>query len=152
MKTQTIPDNLKRLSLILVLIGVIISSYLSYTKLTETNVICLESNSISCDVVQNSVYAQLAGIEIAYLGLFAYLILGGLLLLEQRIPILQAYGPMLMFGATLFAFLYALWLIYVQAVLLAAFCTWCLAHEVTMTLLFLVSALRLWQFMRISDD
>lgn len=144
-------DNLYWISLVMVLIGIIISGYLSYTKLTDTSLVCLESDTISCDVVQNSVYARLAGIEIAYLGLLAYLTLGGLLLLEDRIAFLRDYGRMLVFGATLFAFLYAVWLIYVQAVLLAAFCMWCLGHEVTMTLLFIVSALRLWQVLRASE-
>ena len=142
-------DNLKRFSLILVVIGIVISGYLSYTKITDTSVVCIEGDSgISCDVVQNSVYSKLAGIEIAYLGLLTYLILGALLLLEPRAAFLQSYGPMMIFGATLFAFLYALWLVYIQAVLLAAICMWCLAHEVTMTVLFIVSTIRLWQHMR----
>jgi len=145
-------DNLKLLSLALVLIGVLISGYLSYVKLTDTSLICVETSTINCDVVQSSVYSKLAGIEIAYLGLVAYLALGGLLLLEPRIPFLQEYGRMLVFGATLFAFLYALWLVYVQAVLLAAFCSWCLAHEVTMTARFIVSAVRLWQHLRADDE
>jgi uncharacterized membrane protein len=49
----------------------------------------------------------------------------------------------------LFAFIYAIWLVYVQAVILAAFCPWCLAHEVNITLLFFLSALRLGQQIRV---
>jgi uncharacterized membrane protein len=140
--------SLYRVSLLLVLIGIGISGYLSYSKLTSTDLICLDSEVINCDLVQNSIYARVAGIDISYLGLLAYLILGGLLLLEHRVPLLRDYGSILIFGATLFAFLYAVWLVYVQAVLLMAFCTWCLAHEVTITLLFVVSAVRLWQHLR----
>jgi uncharacterized membrane protein len=148
---DTIPRTsgpLYRVSLLLVLIGIIISGYLSYSKLTSTDLICLDSEVINCDLVQNSIYARLAGIDISYLGLLAYLMLGGLLLLEHRVPLLRDYGSTLIFGATLFAFLYAVWLVYVQAVLLTAFCSWCLAHEVTITLLFVVSAIRLWQHLR----
>ncbi len=141
-------DPFHVLSLILVVIGIVIAGYISYTKLTDTSVICLESETISCDVVQNSVYSKFAGIEIAYLGLLSYLVLGALLLLEKRVPLLQAYGKILVFGVTLFAFLYAIWLVYVQAFLLQAFCTWCLGHEVNITLLFVVSAVRLWQDLR----
>lgn len=152
MTSQTVPlrtrDPLRILSLILVVIGIGISGYLSYVKLTNTQIVCLESESISCDVVQNSVYSKIAGIDIAYLGLLAYLGLGALLVLENRITLLQEYGRALIFGGALFAFLYALWLIYVQAALLNAFCTWCLAHEVNITVLFVVSGVRLWQFLR----
>lgn len=141
-------DYLYILSLVLVVLGIIISGYISYTKITNTSVVCLEDGSINCDVVQNSAYSRLAGIDIAYLGLLSYLVLGALLLLEKRVPFLREYGRTLMFGITLFAFLYALWLIYVQAALLAAFCTWCLAHEVNITLLFAVSTMRLWRELR----
>lgn len=141
-------DWLRWISLALVVLGLIISGYLSYTKLTNTTVICLESDTVNCDVVQNSAYARLAGIEIAYLGFLAYLGQGGLLLLENRAALLRDYGRTLFFGFTLFAFLHAIWLVYVQAALLAAFCTWCLAHEATITALFVVAALRLWRDLR----
>ena len=153
MTTETIPTGQNRsllvlLSLILVIIGLIVSGYISYTKLTDTSLVCLEEGVISCDVVQNSAYSKFAGIEIAYLGFLTYIGLGGLLLLENRISLLREYGKTLVFGITLFAFLYAIWLVHIQAAVLAAFCAWCLAHEVTITLLFIVSALRLWQELR----
>ena len=77
-------DYLYWCSLLLVAIGLVISGYLSYTKLTNTSVLCLEDEAISCDVVQQSAYAKFAGIEIAYLGFVAYLVLGGLLVLSRR--------------------------------------------------------------------
>jgi uncharacterized membrane protein len=141
-------DSLRLLSLLLVLVGIIISGYLSYTKLTNTSVICAAEDAFSCDVVQNSVYSKIAGIEIAYLGLLAYLLLGVLLLLEPRINFLRQHNRILIFGLSLFAFVYAIWLVYVQAFILAAFCSWCLAHEVNITLFFFLSALRLGQQLR----
>jgi uncharacterized membrane protein len=96
-------------------------------------------------VVQQSAYSKFAGIEIAYLGFLAYLVLGSLLLLSNQVSLLREYGHLLLFCLTLLAFLHAIWLVYAQAVLLAAFCTWCLAHEANITLLFLVSSLRLWR-------
>lgn len=151
--TETISNSKSRsllyfLSLLLVVIGLIVSGYISYTKLTNTELVCVEDGAINCDIVQNSAYSKFAGIEIAYLGFLTYLVLGGLLLLENRIALLQDYGKTLVFGITLFAFLYAVWLVYVQAAVLSAFCAWCLAHEVTITLLFVVSALRLWHELR----
>ncbi len=135
--------NLRNVCLILIVIGVGISGYLSYAELTETSVQCIEGQSFNCDVVQNSVYSTFMGIPVAYLGFATYLLLGTLLLLEQRIATLEAYGAVLVFGITLFAFLYSVYLVYVQFALLETFCQWCLAHEATITALFILSGLRL---------
>ena len=136
-------DWLYTISLVLVIIGIVISGYLSYVKLTESQAVCVGGGAFNCEVVQNSVYAKLFNIPIAYLGLATYLVLGALLLLQNRIAFLQEYGVMLQFGIIMFAFLFSVWLVYLQAFQLKAFCTWCLSHEVTMTLLFLVSIPRL---------
>ena len=79
---------------------------------------------------------------------FRWLVMGALLLLEDRIPLLQTYGLTLLFGITLFAFMYSMWLVYVQAAILQSFCPWCLAHEAVMTVLFLLTAARFWRSMR----
>jgi uncharacterized membrane protein len=140
-------DMLCITSLILVVIGIAISGYLSYTKLTDTSVVCTESGAVNCEVVQSSSYSKFMGIEVAYLGFATYLLLGALILLQNRIGFLQEYGVTLVFGITLFAFLFSMWLVYVQVALLQALCLWCLAHEITMTLLFIVSGLRLRQML-----
>ena len=147
-ETTHTADYLRIVSLVLVVIGLLVSGYISYTKLTNTSLVCEEGAVVNCDIVQNSVYSKLAGIEIAYLGFLSYLVLGGLLIMENRLAFLQDYGKILLFGITLFAFLYAVWLVYVQAAILAAYCLWCLAHELTITLLFIVSAVRLWRSFR----
>jgi uncharacterized membrane protein len=136
-------DWLRISAIALVVVGLLISGYLSYSKLTETPTICTEGGGFNCEVVQSSVYSKLAGIPIAYLGFLSYVALGVMIVLENRVPLLRDYGITLVFGITLFAFLFSMWLVYVQAFRLEAFCVWCLSHEVTMTLLFVVSALRL---------
>jgi uncharacterized membrane protein len=136
-------DWLYIISIVLVVIGIGISGYLSYVKLTESQTICVGGGAFNCEVVQNSVYAKLFNIPIAYLGLLTYLVLGALLLLQNRIAFLQEYGVMLQFGIIIFAFLFSVWLVYLQAFQLKAFCTWCLTHELTMTLLFIISIFRL---------
>jgi len=130
-------------SLVLVAIGIFISGYLSYVKLTETQTVCISGGSFNCEVVQSSRYATLFNVPIAYLGLATYLVLAALLLLQNRVPFLREYGVMIQFGIILFAFLFSVWLVYLQAFQLKAFCVWCLSHELTMTLLFLVSIPRL---------
>jgi uncharacterized membrane protein len=71
------------------------------------------------------------------------LVIGALLLLQNRIGFLQEYGVMIQFGIIMFAFLFSMWLVYVQFFRLQALCPWCLSHEANMTVLFAVSIVRL---------
>ncbi len=143
MKALRNPAGLKRFSLLLVLAGLLISLYLSYVKLADVDVICAESGPVNCEIVQNSVWSRLAGIDVALLGALSWLVMGALLLLETRSELLAAHGGLLVFGISLFGFLFSIWLIHVQGSILQAWCLWCLAHELVMTLMFLASAARL---------
>lgn len=136
-------DALRWLSLILILIGIAVSGYLSYVKLTNVAMVCAEGGAFNCDVVQNSAYSRLLGVPIAYMGLGTYLVLGALLLFGERIALIRDYSPVLFFAINLFAFLFSMWLVYVQVAILEALCMWCLAHEVNITILFVISILRL---------
>jgi uncharacterized membrane protein len=51
----------------------------------------------------------------------------------------------LVFAITLFGFLYSAWLTYIEFFQLKALCPWCLVSASIMTLLFIVSGLRLRQ-------
>lgn len=135
--------TLHLVSLVLVAVGLFISGYLSYVKLANTATVCLQGGAFNCEVVTHSVYSRFLGIDIAYLGFIMYLTVGMLLLLENRVPFLRDYGFALEFGIILFAWLFSMWLVYVQFFLLQALCPWCLAHETNMTILFIVTLLRL---------
>jgi uncharacterized membrane protein len=136
--------NLRTLSIVLVMIGLFISGYLSYVKLVEVPMVCVQNSEVfNCEVVQNSVYSRIAGIPIAWFGFATYVILFVLLLLEKRIPFLRENGTMVVFGITLFAWLYSMYLVYLQFFVLKALCPWCLGHEATMTCLFITSCVRL---------
>lgn len=135
--------TLRNVSLILVALGIIVSGYLTYVKATDAAMVCIVNSVFDCHTVQNSVYSRLMGIPIAYLGLLTYLVLGALLVLENRVTFLREYGTIIIFGITLFAWLYSMWLVYLQIFRIQALCPWCLAHETIMTILFIVSGLRL---------
>jgi uncharacterized membrane protein len=68
--------------------------------------------------------------------------------LQDRIPLLQQFGVTLFFGVILFAFGFSVYLVYAQAVLIKAYCPWCLSHEALMTLIFIASIFRLRNAMR----
>lgn len=141
--------NLRTLSLILFVAGLFVSGYLSYVKLTEVPMVCVGGGVFNCEVVQNSVYSRLLGIPIAWLGFAVYITLGAILVLEDRIAFLREYGITLFFGINLFAWLFSMWLVYVQFVLLQALCPWCLTHETIITVLFVVSVIRLKRMLSI---
>ena len=82
----------------------------------------------------NSRYSELAGIPIAYLGFAVYVAIGSIQLLETRVAFLRQWGLLLMFGIGLFAWLFSMWLVYVQVALLEALCPWCLTHETNFTI------------------
>jgi uncharacterized membrane protein len=136
-------DMLRTLSIILVVIGIAVSGYLSYVKLTEVPMQCVAGGLFNCEVVQNSAYSRMFGIPIAWLGLGTYLVIGALMLLEKRVAFLREYGLMLTFGVVLFASLYSWYLVYLQFAVLQALCPWCLLHEANITVLFIITLLRL---------
>jgi uncharacterized membrane protein len=145
--------NLRTLSLLLVAIGVGICGYLSYAQTFGLDVVCTAGGEAGCDIVQNSIYAEMFGIKIAYLGLLGYLAIGALILFQDRLAFLREYGPLLTFSLVLFSFLYSVYLVYIQAAVLQAFCQWCLGHEVVMTVLFVITAIRTWGYYnRIEED
>lgn len=137
--------TLWHLSVLLVVAALLISGYISYTELTDTAIVCAETDTLNCDVVQSSAYSKMFGIPIAYLGFGMNVLLLALLLLEKRIALLAEYGPVIVFGIVLFGFVYSMWLVYLQAARLEAYCVWCLSHAAVITVLFVVSAIRSWR-------
>jgi uncharacterized membrane protein len=146
---QTVPAhrrfNLRNLSLILMVLGLFITGYLSYTKLASTSVVCLESSAFNCDAVTNSIYSKFLGIDVAYLGFTLDVIILVLLLLEPRVNFLRNYGVMIVFGISLWAFLYHDYLTLMAITRINALCIWCLAAHTVMTILLIVSSIRLYR-------
>lgn len=135
----------RRAQLILVLIGLFVAGYLSYLKLAEAPAVCVETGPFDCNVVLNSQYSELGGVPIAYLGFAVYAAIGAILVLERRVEIMREWGRLLSFGIGLFAWLFSMWLVYVQFVLLEALCPWCLTHETNFTILFALICYRVYR-------
>ena len=136
-------NHLRTISIIVVVIAMIIAGYLTYLKYANVDAICLESGPFDCGTVLNSVYSEINGIPIALLGLIVDVIVLVLLLLEPRVDFLKQNGAIFIFGVVLFAFIYSVYLVYLQAAVILAFCPWCLTHEFLITILFIAAILRL---------
>ncbi len=138
-------DWLRWISVALALVGVLISGYLVWSEVTNVATICPQTGGFNCDLVQNSIYSKVGPIPVAVLGLAGYLAILVCLLLETRVPLPVERGRLIIFGLTLIGFLFSLYLTAMEAFVLHAWCVWCVGSAITMTLLFVLSFVRLWR-------
>ena len=134
-RTTSVDRRLKIAIGVLSVIGIGIGTYLTYTHYAKLNVLCLSSGG--CETVQHSVYSKLDGIPVATLGLAGYI--GILLSLAFRGELGRAAG----FGLALIGFLFSMYLTYREAFTIHAYCQWCLGSAAIMTLLAILTAIRL---------
>jgi uncharacterized membrane protein len=120
---------------VLALAGLGVAGYLTWVHYADLEAICA-GGSGGCEKVQNSDYAELAGVPVALLGLIGY----GAILASLAIP-----GDLGRFAGAVLAFAgfgFSAWLTYVELFEIDAVCQWCVASAVIMTLLALVTSLR----------
>ena len=112
------------LLLALAVVGLGVSSYLTYTHWAHASVAC--GGIGSCNEVNNSEYAKLAGIPVAFLGALAYLALiaSAVAWLWWR-PAGLAWPVMAFWGLSLVGTLYSAYLTYVEVFVLEAICIYC---------------------------
>ncbi len=138
-------DWLKVASVILAVIGLLISAYLVWAEVTNAQTICPQTGGFNCDLVQKSVYSRVGPIPVAILGLVGYAAILLALLLETRVPFLAERGKLLVLIMTLAGVLFSGYLTAIEAFVLYAWCVWCVGSAVTMLLLFVVSFMRQWR-------
>jgi uncharacterized membrane protein len=117
------------------LIGIAVATYLTYTHYAGLNVVCPVSGG--CETVQKSVYSKLDGIPVAVLGLAGYISI--LISLAIRNELGRVAG----FGIALIGCLFSLYLTYREIFTIKAICPWCVSSAVMMTLLTILTAIRL---------
>lgn len=133
--------TLGRTAVILSIAGLLVALYMTVYKFTDNQNMCLGNGG--CSVVNNSVYAQVYGVPVAVVGVFGYAAILGVLVLSDRRPGLRGSAVLLLFGLCLAGFLFTVYLIYVEFALIHAFCPFCLASQAIMTVLFVLSVVRL---------
>ncbi len=120
--------------LILSLIGVGIAGYLTYVHYEGLKILCLSSGG--CETVQASRYAKLDGVPVAVLGLAGYIgILGSLLIRGEM-------GRIGAFAIALIGFGFSMYLTYRELFTIKAICQWCVSSAVLMTILVVLTAIR----------
>jgi uncharacterized membrane protein len=134
-------DRLASISLFTALVGLLDSVYLTWIKLSHTEVSCAGGLG-DCYTVNMSRYAVIYGIPIALLGLIAYLLIAGLLFFETRNDFVKENGPLAVFGISLVGFLYSIYLTYLEVAVIRAWCPYCVLSAITITLIFSLSLIR----------
>jgi Predicted membrane protein len=132
------PSSIIRvLAVIVSLVGIADSVYLTVHHYTAEPVPC--SLIAGCEQVLTSEYAEIGGIPLAAFGAAAYFLAFSLALLS----VFGSRTTWSIFGVqVLLMAIFTGWLIYVQAVLIGAFCQFCLlsaATTYTLLILFLIS-------------
>jgi uncharacterized membrane protein len=117
------------------LAGLVVAGYLTWVHFDDAALVCVAGGG--CETVQESEYAEVAGVPVALLGLGAY----------AAILVLIAWdAPMARLGAAMLALVglvFSLYLLALQLFVIDAICVWCLANDVVIApLLAVLTALR----------
>jgi uncharacterized membrane protein len=131
-------------AVLLAVVGLLDSLYLSYIKLTSDTASCAVFGG--CETVNNSRYAAIGGIPIAVLGAAGYGLILVLLYLDRPSAAAPESIRFALFGVTLAGTLYSIYLTYLEFFVLHAVCPFCVLSAVAMAGLFILSLvrLRLW--------
>ena len=123
-----------RTIVILSLVGLTISGYLTYVHYAEIDPFCTAISE--CERVQNSDFATLAGVPVALLGLLGY----GSILASLKLP-----GENGRLSTAFVAFVgagYSVYLTYVELFRIEAICQWCVISASLMVALAVLTARR----------
>ena len=131
-------DRALRVAVALVaLAGVAVAGYLTYVHYQPDALICTSGGG--CETVQESSYAELAGIPVALLGLLGYVAVLVLVAWDSEL------ARTLAAAIALTAAGFAVYLIVLQAFVIDAWCVWCLVNDlVIVPLLAITTVWRAW--------
>ncbi len=115
--------RLSQLFIVLTIVGLLVSVYMTIFKITDNKGMCVGSDD--CIAVNNSEYSNINGIPVAVLGVVGYAAILAVVVFERKIVLLRQNGSLALFGLSLTGFLFTLYLIYVEAVLIKVYCPVC---------------------------
>jgi uncharacterized membrane protein len=133
--------RLTQITNILIIIGLLVSIYMTIYKITSNENMCIGSKD--CSIVNASRFSEVNGVPVAVIGVAGYAALLALQILEKKPGFFQQNGTMIFFGIAVTGFLFTAYLIFVEVTLLKAFCPFCITSQVSMTLIFFISVIRL---------
>lgn len=133
--------RLTQLTYLFIIIGLLVSIYMTIFKITSDERMCVGSKD--CSVVNASKYSEVNGVPVAVIGVAGYAAMLAVLLLERNPGFFKQNGSMILFGLALTGFLFNVYLIYIEVALLKAYCPFCITSQAAMTFIFILSVVRL---------
>lgn len=119
--------------------GFLIAFYIRHKKSSREVLVCpLNSN---CETVIHSDFSKFFGVPVEVLGLLYYGLIAGSYGILLGLP--EISSPLFLYGllsVSAGAFLFSLYLTFIQAFTLREWCTWCLTSAMLSTVIFLSSA------------
>jgi len=128
-------------SIVISILGFLDSLYLLIFKLSKNNAMCLGNGD--CSTVNSSRFSVIYGIPVSLLGMIAYLAIFILLALELRKILTRENSNLLVFGLSLVGVLFSAYLTYIELYVIHAVCPFCVVSAVVITVIFLISIIRL---------
>jgi uncharacterized membrane protein len=117
--------------------GIALAAYLTYVHYEPAALICTTGGG--CETVQESKYAEIAGIPVAVLGLAFWIAALVLVLWDSEL------ARTLVVALAVTGVAFSVYLVVLQLFVIDATCTWCMLNDVVLAPLFLVLVLaRLW--------
>jgi uncharacterized membrane protein len=134
-------DRLRTVAIAISVVGIAIAGYLTYVHYAGISPVCEIAHG--CEKVQTSEWSKVAGVPVAVLGLLGYVgILAALLIPGETAATAAA-------GMALVGVGFSAYLTYREVFTIDAICIWCVASAVVMTLLAVVTTVRL---LRVPDE
>ncbi len=136
-------SRLRVAAIVVALVGIGISGYLTYVHYAGIEPICAASGG--CEKVQSSKYAELAGIPVALLGLIGYVTILAATLVRGELARMAASS------LSIAGLGFSIYLTYLELFEIEAICQWCVASAIAMTLLTILTVLRAVQGLASSE-
>lgn len=123
------------LIIILSVIGIVNTSYLSYHSIKKTPVKCIFFPPEWCEKVQHSKFSRTLGFpnSMAGLGMYSALLILSILFAVGFLVVAWPIIAIIWIG-----FIFSMYFTFIQAFVLRAFCTWCVLSAIEFTLLFIL--------------
>lgn len=143
-KQPTLP-MLEKIFLGLIVLGLIVAGYLTWTHFADAPVICTPGGG--CDTVNKSAYAYFPpswGVPVALVGLVGYIAIAGMWFMRWQNPTLRSKLDMGLFIATLVGVIFSGYLTAMELFVIHAICWWCVTSAVVITVMFGITVVKLW--------
>jgi uncharacterized membrane protein len=119
--------------------GIGVATYIAIAEAGGGSPACLAGGG-GCETVAESPYSELAGVNVAVIGILGYVLLLGTALLRGDVARIGG------FALALTGFGFSLYLTYLELFVIEAICQWCVVSAILMTILFGLNAVRMLRY------